>query len=313
MKKIAFFASAIAAAAFGTAQADVSVSGKASTTYVDAGGNTELQNGGAVSFGMSTTTDAGVTISASAGITGDADSVGSGASASGLTSISFGFANGSITIGDDIGVADGVGQVGELVTYADTNNVTMSYVPGIYDDEGSGISASTSVGDMSLGLVYNFDGAGGGDIDGGVTNNASVTLSMPVGGASLSLAHATSEIVGSDSSETGVALSYGMGGGTLSLGVTGVSSDDTDKEGESYGIAYKTTLNGLALGVGMQSSSAGNVENKNTVTTDVTLSNSLGGGASVFAEYRSISGDGAGAESATLSKQVLAVGTSVSF
>ena len=311
MKKIAFFASAIAAAAFGTAQAEISMSGSASTTYVDAGGNTELQNGGALSFGLSTTTDAGVTISASAGITGDADSVGSGAAASGLTSISFGFANGSITIGDDLDTADGTGQVGELVTYADTNNVTMSYVPGVFDDEGSGIAASTSVGDMSLGLVYNFDGAGGGDIDGGETTNASVSLSMPVGGASLTVAHATSELVGSDSSETGVALSYGMGGGTLALGFTGVSSDDTDKEGESYGIAYSTSLNGLALGVGIQSSDGGS--SQETTTTDVTLSSALGGGASVFAEYRSISGNGAGAESGTVSKQVMAIGTSVSF
>ena len=313
MKKIAFFASAIAAAAFGTAHAEISMSGEASATYVDAGGNTELQNGGALSFGMSTTTDAGVTISASAGVTGDADSVGSGAAADGLTSISFGFANGSITIGDDLGTADGKGKVGELVDYADTNNVTTSYVPGVFDDEGSGIAASTSMGDMSLGLVYNFDGAGAGDIDGGETTNASISLSMPVGGASLTVAHVISEKVGSDSSETGVALSYGMGAGTLSLGVTGVSSDDTDKEGESYGVAYETTLNGLSIGVGVQSSAAGTTESKNTTTTDVTLSNSLGGGASVFAEYRSISGDGAGAESATLSKQVLAVGTSVSF
>ena len=311
MKKIAFFASAIAAAAFGTAQAEISMSGSASATYVDAGGNTELQNGGAVEFGLSTTTDAGVTISASAGITGDVDSVASGPAASGLTSISFGFANGSITIGDDLGTADGKGKVGELVDYADTNNVTTSYVPGVFDDEGSGIAASTSVGDMSLGLVYNFDGAGAGDIDGGATTNASVSLSMPVGGASLTVAHVTSEKVGSDSSETGVALSYGMGGGTLALGFTGVSSDDTDKEGESYGIAYSTSLNGLALGVGIQSSDGGS--SKETTTTDVTLSSALGGGASIFAEYRSISGNGAGAESGTVSKQVMAIGTSVSF
>jgi hypothetical protein len=311
MKKIAFFASAIAAAAFGTAHADISVSGSAKMAYVDASGNTEMQNGGGVSFGMSTTTDAGVSISASAGISGDADSAGSGTATSGLTSIAFGFSNGSITIGDDVGVADGVGKVGELVGHADTMNVTTSYIPGIIDDEGSGIAASTSVGDMSLGIVYNFDGGGSGDIDGATTTNASVKLSMPVGGATLTAAHATSEITGSDSSETGVALSYGVGGGTLTLGFTGVSQDDTDKEGESYGVAYSTTVNGLALGVGLQSSEGGS--SKETTTTDVTLSSPLGGGASIFAEYRSISGNGAGAESATASKTVLAVGTSVSF
>lgn len=312
MKKIAFFASAIAAAAFGTAHADISVSGSTKLTYVDAGGNTQLQNGGDVSFGMSTTTDAGVTISAGAGLTADSDSTtNAGAGGSGLTSLSFGFANGSITIGHDLGVADGKGKVGELVSHADTFNVTTSYIPGIIDDEGSGISASTSIGDMSLALVYNADGGGAGDIDGATVTNASASLSMPLGGASLTVAHATSESGTSDSAETGVALSYGVAGGTIELGFTGVSTDDTDKEGESYGVAYSTSLNGLALGLGIQNSEGGS--SKDTTTTDVTISSPLGGGASIFAEYRSISGNGAGSESGTLSKQVIALGTSVSF
>ena len=52
--------------------------------------------------------------------------------------------------------------------------------------------------------------------------------------------------------------------------------------------------------------------NKNAQTTDVTVSSSLGGGASVWAEMRSTSGERA-AETASTSDTVVAIGTSVSF
>jgi hypothetical protein len=67
----------VTAGLFSTAaNADISVSGSGSFAYTDAGGNSSSINGGGVSFGLSTTTDAGVTISASSGISLDNDSVG---------------------------------------------------------------------------------------------------------------------------------------------------------------------------------------------------------------------------------------------
>ena len=67
MKKLTYLASAIVAAlGFSTAaNADISVSGSADVAYTDAGGNTTSMNGGGISFALSTTTDAGVSISAS--------------------------------------------------------------------------------------------------------------------------------------------------------------------------------------------------------------------------------------------------------
>ena len=47
--------------------------------------------------------------------------------------------------------------------------------------------------------------------------------------------------------------------------------------------------------------------------TDVTVSQSIGGGASIFAEYSNLSGAGAAAPTQTTEEGVVAIGTSVSF
>jgi hypothetical protein len=310
MKKIKYLLSAIPAAMFATsASADISVSGSAAAAYTDAGGNTSNTFGGGVSFAMSTTTDGGVSISASSAISNDTDSVGSASGATGVTNLSFGFANGSISIGADIGVADGVGKVGELVAYADDNQVAITNTTGLGDDEGDGISASTSIGDMTLGVVYVWDGAGGGDVDGNATTSQSVSLSMPVGSGSLTVASASDDVAGVNMNEVGVAYSMAAGGGTLSLGFTGTNGDTAGSEGETMSAAYATTLGGASVSIGY---TGHDVNSTTAQQTDIVISSSLGGGASIFAEYTNRSGTVA-AETATTSQNVVAVGTSVSF
>ena len=86
MKKILLTISALSAALFSTAaNADVGVSGSANAVYVDNGGNSEGQIGGAVTFALSTVTDAGVSITASAALSNDTDAAGASSAASGLT------------------------------------------------------------------------------------------------------------------------------------------------------------------------------------------------------------------------------------
>ena len=103
MKKIAYMIAALPLALFAkSASADISVSGSATAAYTDAGGNASSTMGGGVSFSMSTTTDGGVTISASSAIGNDSDSVGSGSQVTGVTALTFGFANGSITIAQEV-------------------------------------------------------------------------------------------------------------------------------------------------------------------------------------------------------------------
>ena len=105
MKKILLAISALSAALFSTAaNADISVGGSMKAVYVDAEGNADAHIGGAISFSMSTTTDGGVTISAGGSISNDNDATGNNTTATGLTSLTFGFANGSLVIADDVAV-----------------------------------------------------------------------------------------------------------------------------------------------------------------------------------------------------------------
>ena len=310
MKKIAYIISAISAGLFTqAANAEISISGSGSFAYTDAGGNSSSVMGGGVSFGLSTTTDAGVTISASSGISLDKDSVANSTSSTGVTALTFGFANGSITVGDDIGVADGKGKVGEIATYSDINLRGVSKTPGLSDDEGSGIALSTSVGDMSIGAQYVWDGAGSGDVDGSTTTSSGISLSMPVGGNTLTLASASDEKAGTDTTEVAGSFTMAMGSGSLAIGVTSTDSTNADKEGTAYSAMYSTSLGNVSAEVGYTSY---DVNNSTGQLTDVVLSSSLGGGASIFAEYSSASGTLATAAPAN-NQTVVAVGTSVSF
>ena len=311
MKKIAYIISAISAGLFTqAANAEISISGSGSFAYTDAGGNSSSVMGGGVSFGLSTTTDAGVTISASSGISLDKDSVGNSSGSTGVTALTFGFANGSITIGDDIGVADGAGKVGEIATWSDINLRGVSKTPGLSDDEGSGIALSTSVGDIAIGAQYVWDGAGvPGDVDGSTTTSSGISLSMPVGGNTLTLASASDEKAGTDTTEVAGSFTMAMGSGSLAIGVTSTDSTDADKEGTAYSATYSTSLGNVSAEVGYTSY---DVNNSTGQLTDVVLSSSLGGGASLFAEYSSASGTLA-ASSADNNQTVVAVGTSVSF
>ncbi len=310
MKKIVYMLSAIPLALFAkSASADISVSGDANAAYTDAGGNSSSTMGGGVSFAMSTTTDGGVSISASAGLTNDSDSVGSGSQVSGVTNISFGFANGTISIGQDIGTPDGVGKVGELVGYADDKQVAKTAVVGLTEDEGDGISFSGSLGDMSLTAAYVYDGGGAGNVDGAANTAGGASLSMALGSGTLTLAVADEDRNNVNNSEFGASYVMSAAGGTLSLGFTGTDGDTSSKEGEAVSAAFSTDLGGATVSLGYTGHDA---DNKTSNQTDVTLSSPLGGGASIFAEYTNVSGDIATATSAT-DATVIAIGTSVSF
>ena len=311
MKKILLAISALSAAMFSTAaNADISVSGSANAVYVDAEGNSEGHVGGTISFALSTVTDGGVTISAGAQITNDPDAAGGAGTASGMTALTFAFANGSITVADDVAVPAGTGLVGELVGHADSNQVTHTNDVALTTDDGSGISASTSIGEMTLAGTYFYDGGHVQNIDGGTTTGAGASLTIPLGDMSLVVSSSSVDANGTEDSSTGGALTMTAGGGTLSLGIETTSGDTAATEGEAYSVAYSTTLGGSSVGVGYTGFDA----NSNTSQkTDITISQSIGGGASIFAEYSNLSGAGAVASSQTAGEGVVAVGTSVSF
>ena len=104
------------------------------------------------------------------------------------------------------------------------------------------------------------------------------------------------------------------GNGTLGIGYESTSNDSAGAatEGEAYSITYSTTVGSAALGIGYSGFEAGATGNQSS-KTDVTLSQSIGGGASIFAEYSNLTGAGAAAPAATTAESVVAIGTNVSF
>jgi len=316
MKKLAYLVSAISAAAFSTAHADISVGGSASAAYTSAGGNTSVLHGGSISFGLSTTTDSGMTLSAGAGITRDTDAGDASTGATGLSSLTIATGGVSIAMGYDIGLSDGVGEVGELVTVADHNNRGVSRTTGVGDDEGAGISLTTAVGSASLTLTYMYDADADtlsiGNLDGATETGTSVSVSAPAAGGTITGAFARVDSGSNSDDETGISFAYPAGGGTLTVGYTSTSGDTATNNGTAFGASYAMSLEGTDVKVGYQSydvnSASGN-------TTDVVVSRSLGGGASVFAEMRTTNGTVANSVSTDGADDTstMAIGTSVSF
>ena len=220
MKKILLTISALSAALFSTAaNADISVGGSMKAVYVDAEGNADAHIGGAISFSMSTTTDGGVTISAGGSISNDNDATGNNTAATGLTSLTFGFANGSITVANDVAVPNGTGLVGELVAHADSNRVTHTNDVAINVDDGSGISGSTTLGDMTIAATHFYDGTAGtkghtDSVSDGTISGSGISITMPLGDMSLTASSAETDEAGVNYASTGAALTMTMGSGS---------------------------------------------------------------------------------------------------
>ena len=308
MKKLTYLVSAIAAGLFTSAHADVSVSGSATLAYQSAGSDTQLRHGGAVSFDLSTTTDSGMTVSTSAGITLDpSDTSSPTTTVTGWDNLTFATGGVTLTVGRDVGVPDGVGRVGGLVSdITALNSAGIDEETGLTDDEGAGVSISTSLGSAGLTVVYVADStpeANSSAISDGDETGTGVKITTAMGDIGVTVGYATySGLV--DDTETAGAVTYASSMGTITAGYTASTGA---QDGNQLGISYSMDLDAAtSIGIGYTST---NVNNQSGRATDIVVSRSLGGGMSVWAELRNTSGDTAAAgENSTM-----AIGTSVSF
>ena len=115
MKKLSLLVSALTAGIFTTAQADITVSGSSTIAYMSADSDNDSKHGGGVSFGLSTTTDSGMTVSSGAGITLSASAAAGTAKAiSGFNNITFATGGQQLLLVETL-APDGVGDVGGAV------------------------------------------------------------------------------------------------------------------------------------------------------------------------------------------------------
>ena len=308
MKKLSLLVSALTAGIFTTAQADITVSGSSVIAYQSADSDNNTRHGGSVSFGLSTTTDSGMTVSTGAGITLSASDTTSPAKAiSGFNNITFATGGTSITVGRDVGTPDGVGDVGGAVgDIAAINNKGMANTVGVSDDEGAGVSVTTGFGGATVTVVYVADddpAANSGDIDGATGTATGASISTTMGDVGVTVGYATNSDTSIDDTETGIALTYAAMGGTLTAGY---ETSTGAKDGNGFGVKYAMSLDAASVTIGYSSQ---DVDSNSATQTDVAVSYPMGGGMSVFAEMRSVSGDIGASGSASTS----AIGTSIAF
>ena len=341
MKKLTLAISAIAAA-FGaaSAQADVSVSGSGSAAYIaPAGSNADskLNVGQFVSFGLSTTTASGMTITGGMGLS-NTITTDAGQAVSGGQTLTFATGGATITVGDVTG-DDTPGSVGGVVggQVGDNGGLNSDVATGFVDDDGLGIAFSTAVGSSTLNLTYvaNDDtntlgainaassnamtaagitvpmgaytiSAGIADSDTGESSSGA-SVSAPIGGGTLVVGYSLQTL---DTSEKSTAISYAFNSASSNGTPTTVASTngDLDVDGDTtvMGATYTMAIDAdTSISIGVQN--AKDADSDSTSQFDASVSRALGGGASVFLDIRSLSGD------ATQDGSAVAVGTSVSF
>jgi len=340
MKKLTYLVSAIAAAVTGSAYADVSVSGSGGVAYLSKATTGDKGNvvvNSALNFGLSTTASNGMGVAAGFSMTitptGDQTAPANG----GGNKLTFTSGGSTIVVGD-IELADTFGSVGGVVggVIGDGGGTNSDVATGMADDDGTGISLSTGVGaaTISVGHIFNT----GANTYSSTSSNASLnafSVSLPVGPATIGLGMADGD---ANESSSGATVSMALGGGTLTLGYsqqtlaadaaatagayslntsTGVientarvttAADDLSTAGDSQvvGAVYSMSLDAdTTVKVGYQN--AKDADSESHTRFDASISRSLGGGASVYLDIRSLNGD------ADTSGTDLAIGTSVSF
>ena len=113
-----------------------------------------------------------------------------------------------------------------------------------------------------------------------------IKSAIPVGPLSVTVGYISDSTADAKVTTTGASTSMAAGNGTLSVAYvqTAVTGNDTTQ----MSAKYATTLGGASLAVGYSSTDTNTKTNTNDITA--TISQSVGTGASVFAEF--ISRDG---------------------
>ena len=262
MKKLVMAISALSAAVFSTsANADISVSGSAgvgvSSGHTAAG--TQVTNGAALSFALSSDLGNGVTVSTSAGISLDSndEKALSTVNATGLSNLTIATGGSSVVIGGDIDVAgDGVGEVGgvagDLVDEGDYNQ-TVTGFGGLTQEDGYGFAVTTGVGGATVTASFILDSSGATTATTDDTDTATgVAVSVPVGNMSITLGAANDDA--NSQSVAGGEVSMALGGGTVKAGMAEMSPSSGN--GTTWGV-YSTTMGGASVAVGYTNGSSG--------------------------------------------------------
>lgn len=307
--------SVLLAGFFGTAQADVSVSGSAGLSVTSVGDATNITNSGGVKFGLSTTLENGMTIKSSGlslGIDGDSLTDASIDDSDAFYNLTFSSGGTSLTVGADVenDFADlGVGGVAGDAVSISLGAGTSALTTG--DDVGAGFALSTSLGGASVNLGYIYDDANAdnaADFGGnGLDTATALQVSLPIGPLSATIGYQDNDNSSDGVTMTGASVAYAVAGGTVKVAYVSADSVAANTDAVQTSGSYSTTLaDGTSVSVGYSATD----EDAVAVTTDfeVSVSRSIGTGASMFIDFHNRDSVASGTETSAV-----AIGTSVSF
>lgn len=315
MKKLLTMTSVLLAGFFGTAQADITVSGSAGLSVTSVGDATNITNSGGVKFGLSTTLENGMTIKSSGlslGIDGDSLTDASIDDSDAFYNLTFSSGGTSLTIGADVenDFADlGVGGVAGDAVSIGLGAGTSALTTG--DDVGAGFALSTSLGGASVNLGYIYDDANAdnaADFGGnGLDTATALQVSLPIGPLSATIGYQDNDNSSDGVTMTGASVAYAVAGGTVKVAYVSSDSVAANTDAVQTSGSYSTTLaDGTSVSVGYSATD----EDAVAVTTDleVSVSRSIGTGASMFIDFHNRDSVASGTETSAV-----AIGTSVSF
>ena len=216
--------------------------------------------------------------------------------------ISFASANGTLTYGADVEIDYADLGVGDVLSsdLTDTGLGTASSALSLGNTTGNGIQYATSFGGSSLTLGYLMKNSAGADkfdtSASGNSNTMSIKTAVPVGPLSATIAYTSDNTASATNNTFGVSTSMAAGNGTLSVAY--VSSDNQTADATQASAKYATTLGSASLAVGYSTTDATGSSNTNLMSASI--SQSVGTGASVFAEFVNRDGVASGESSAVL-------------
>ena len=315
MKKIVYLLSAIAAGFSSSALADISVSGTGHFGYVSGDSDQRVAGSGGVKFALSTTTANGTTITSAGGITSDLEGTATNA-ITGLSSLTFATGGATIVLGNDVAVPQNGGFGSVASDLADVGHQSIDASPAVgtdADQDGSGVSFSSAFGTSTVTAVYVWDDTlvdpqGQGNPDSG-TQSYGLGISMPMGAATLVASYGVSQDSSTENDTlAGIGATFAAGPGTLSVGYQ-QSTGEVDASAISGKFSMSLDADTTAA-IGLKQADEGSL---NASTTEAKITRAIGGGASVYAELKSSSGNTNGVGQTADAASTFAIGTNVAF
>jgi hypothetical protein len=215
--------------------------------------------------------------------------------------ISFATANGTLTYGSDIEIDYADLGVGDVLSsdLTDTGLGAATSALSFAKKTGNGIQYATSFGGSALTIGYLMDNSGGADkfdtSSSSLNNTMAIKTAIPVGPLSATIGYYSDNTTNATNTTVGVSTSMSAGTGTLSVAYV---SQDATTDVTQMSAKYATTFGSASVAIGYSSTDADGAANTSDITA--TLSQSVGTGASVFAEFVNRSGAAASSETSAV-------------